>query len=229
MIVSDIMTRDVACVTPDSRLDEAVHLMVERKLSGLPVVEKDGRVAGVLTEGDLLRRSEIGTQGKERGWFEQFFLPGNSALNYTRTHGRKVGMLMTSDVVSVAPGAGLAEAAELMWKHRVKRLPVVENGRLIGILARADLLKVLAGAMGSNRPLSDPELRKRILAELERQGWISKASVRVDVDGGVAALSGLVTDIRQRDALCALAEAAGAKDVRDRIVCVEPISATVID
>ncbi|MEI9931369.1 MAG: CBS domain-containing protein [Rhizomicrobium sp.] len=103
MIVSDIMTRDVVFVTPDTRLEEAARLMADRKLSGLPVVEKDGSVAGMITEGDLLRRVEIGTEGKTPGWFEMFFLPGASAYDYVRTHAHKIGMLMSSDVVSIKP------------------------------------------------------------------------------------------------------------------------------
>jgi CBS-domain-containing membrane protein len=229
MIVSDVMTREVASVRPEAELKDAVFLMMDRKLSGLPVVDKDGQVVGMITEGDLLRRAEIGTQGEEPGWFELLFTPGSAAFDYVRTHSRKVGMLMSANVVSIAPTAELAEAARLMRKLGLKRLPVIEDGRLVGILARADLLRALAGALESCVPVSDSELLSRISTELKEQGWAPKANVHVSVDDGVVELSGLVTDMRQRDALCALAESAGARQVHNRMLCVEPISATQID
>jgi len=229
MIVSDVMTREVASVKREAELKDAVFTMVDRKLSGLPVVDDDGHVVGMITEGDLLRRSEIETQGKEPGWFELFFTPGSAAYDYVRTHARKVEMLMSANVVSIAPSAELTEAAGLMRKHGVKRLPVVENGRLVGIVARADLLKLLAGALESCLPVSDSELLSRIAAELEGQGWVPNANVHMSVEDGVVELSGLVTDMRHRDALSALAESAGARQVRNKMVCVEPISATQIE
>jgi len=229
MIVSDVMTREVASVKPEAELKDAVFTMVDRKLSGLPVVDKDGQVVGMITEGDLLRRAEIATQGKEPGWFALFFTPGSAAFDYVRTHARRVEMLMSPNVVSIAPSAEIGEAARLMQEHGVKRLPVIENGRLVGILARADLLKLLAGALESSVPASDSELLSRISAELKGQGWVPKANVHVSVDDGVVELSGLVTDMRHRDALSALAESAGARQVRNKMVCIEPISATQID
>jgi CBS-domain-containing membrane protein len=156
-------------------------------------------------------------------------MPGSSAQDYVRTHGRKVGMLMSADVVSIAPGASLAEAANLMQQHRVKRLPVIENGRLVGVLARSDLLRVLADALKPHPAPSDPELKARIESELRKQAWIPKANIKADVDCGSVAFSGVVTDLRQRDALRVLAEAAGAKSVRSNIICIDPVSGAALD
>lgn len=229
MIVSDIMTRDVVSVPPDARLEDAVRLMVEHKISGLPVVEKDGNVVGMITEGDLLRRAEIGTEGKAPGWFEAFFLPGTSAYDYVLTHARKVGVLMSADVVSISPEATLAEAAKLMRSHNIKRLPVVSKGRLVGILARANLVNVLAKALLPSAPLSDPEIRARLSTELAKQGWFPRAQVYTRVENGVVEYRGTISDVRQREALRALAETAGAKRVSDKLVCIEPISGALID
>ncbi len=222
MIVSDIMTREVTSVAPGAKLEDAVHLMAERRLSGLPVVDKDGSVVGLLTEGDLLRRVEIGTLGKGHGWLAMIFLPATCACDYVRTHARSVEMLMSGDVISIAPGAGLAEAARLMQKHRIKRLPVIEKGRLVGIVSRSDIIKTLAEALRS-RPLSDTELQTRITAELAKQDWVPKTCIEATVQNGVVEFSGTISGVWQRDALRALAEAAGAKDVRENLVLADPV------
>lgn len=229
MIVSDIMTRNAVSVSPDMGLEDAVHLMVDRKISGLPVAEKDGKMVGMITEGDLLRRAEMGTEGKSPGWFEMFFLPGTSAHDYVRTHARKVGMLMSTDVIFVSPNATLAEAATLMRSHRVKRLPVIDKGRLVGILSRADLMKVLADSLRPCAPLSDTEIKARLSAELAKQGWFPSAQVDTHIENGVVEYRGTISDARERDALRALAETAGARSVNDKLVCIEPISGALID
>jgi CBS domain-containing protein len=229
MIVSDIMTRDVVTVSPGAQLQDAVELMIGRKVSGLPVVAEDGEVVGMLTEGDLLRRAEIGTEGKSPGWFEMFFLPGSSALDYVRTHGRKIEMLMSTDVISIAPDAPLTAATRLMRDRHIKRLPVVENGRLVGILSRSDLMKSLAEALRPRAAGSDDEIRARLAAELKTQMWFPRAQVRTTVTNGVVEFCGTIFDESQRAALQAIAQTAGATAVSDKLVCIEPISGALID
>lgn len=229
MIVSEIMARNVVSVSPEARLEDAVHLMVDHKISGLPVVAKDGQVVGVLTEGDLLRRFEIGTEGKAPGWFEVFFLPGSSAYDYVRTHGRKVEMLMSGDVISVSQKAPLAVAAKAMREHHIKRLPVIEDGRLVGILSRADLMKVLAEALRPTAPLSDAEIKSRLDAELAKQLWFPSAQIKTTVNNGTAEFCGTILDVRLRLAVQAIAEAAGARSVSDKLVCIEPMSGALVD
>jgi CBS-domain-containing membrane protein len=183
----------------------------------------------MLTEGDLLRRAEIGTEGKAPGWFELFFLPGTSAYDYVQTHARKVKMLMSADIVSVSPDATLADAARLMRSHGFRRLPVVSGGRLVGILARADLLKVLAEALAPKTPFSDPEIKARLSAELAKQAWFPKAQVIFNVRSGTVEYCGTISDTRQRAALLAVAESAGATSISDKLVCIEPISGAFLD
>jgi CBS domain-containing protein len=229
MIVSELMTRDVVSVSADARLEDAVRLMAKHSLSGLPVVETDGTVVGVLTGGDLLRRVEIGTAGKEPNWFAMIFLPGSCAVDYVRTHGRSVRMLMTPAVVSISPGADIAEAARLMQQHRFKRLPVVENRHLIGIISRTDLIKALGSALQSPAAASDSELRTRLSAELAKQDWAPKADIEASVKDGVVELSGTIAWGWQRDALRALAEAAGAREVHENLALIEPVGAAAFD
>jgi CBS domain-containing protein len=229
MNVSDIMTREVASISPDARLEDAVRLMVDRKISGVPVVENDGAVVGMITEGDLLRRAEIGTEGKSPGWFEMFFLPGTSAYDYVRTHGRKVEMLMTGNAICVSPQATLASAVTLMRDRHVKRLPVIHDGRLVGILSRADVMKALVAALHPDAPLPDSEIKKRLDAELAKQLWFPRAQVKVTVSNGVAEFCGTIADIRHREALQVIAETVGARAVSDKLVCIEPISGALID
>ncbi len=229
MIVADVMTRNVVFVAPDARLEEVLRLMIDRKLSGLPVVEKDGSVVGMITEGDLMRRPEIDTQGEGPGWLETFFLPGSGAYDYMRKHARDASALMSPDVVTIAPDAKLADAVRLMQAHRVKRLPVVKDGRLVGVLARADLIKALAGTLEPVPALSDSEIAARLSAEIAKQGWVPTANIETTVKDGVVDLFGTISDLRQRHALRVLAETAGARSVRDRLVCIEPISGAVLD
>src|SRR5579875_1066813 len=144
MKASDVMTRDVVTISRGTRVREAIRLMLEHRISGLPVVTPTGRVEGILTEGDLLRRSEIATERRHWPWLEFLLGPGRPASEYVRTHGRVCDELMSRDVISVTPDAALSDIVELMERHRIKRLPVIENDRLVGIVSRPDLLAALA-------------------------------------------------------------------------------------
>jgi CBS domain-containing protein len=229
--VSDIMTRDVITVTAESTIEAAARLMIEHRVSGLPVVDEDGAVIGIVTEGDLLHRAETGTERRHSRWLELLVGPGRLAQEYVRTHARKVGEIMTYQVVSAAPEASLAEVVMLMEQNNVKRLPVIDNGRLVGIVSRANLVAALAGLLTEGRvtDTSDAEIRRRILAVIEQQPWGPLASVEVTVEAGIVELHGTILDERERVALRVAAESTpGVKAVRDHLVWVEPLSGTVI-
>jgi CBS domain-containing protein len=229
MIAGDIMTRAVLAVDPQTPIVQAIKLMTTGRISGLPVVRSDGRIVGMLTEGDLLRRVELGTAGDAPSWLASFFLPGRCAETYIETHARRVGEVMTSDVVTVAETTPLAEVATLMRKHRVRRLPVVGGGKLLGIVSRADLVRVVGDAL-ANEPVdaSDSAIRRAILAAMEKEQWSSARMISVLVQDGVAQLDGCIVDLRERQALEVLAETVpGVKRVENRIVCIEPYSGMV--
>ncbi len=232
MDVSDVMTRGIVSATPDMNLEDAARLMVQARLSGLPVIDQLGTLVGMITEGDLLRRAELGTAGDGPGWLTSFFSPGRSAQDYIRTHARKVGDLMTRDVVTVGEEAPLADVVALMQSHGIKRLPVIKEGRLVGIVARADLLKALARALPdpATCAVSDAELHKRLETEIKSQSWLPQANFGASVEDGVVIYFGTIHDERERTALHVIAEnTAGVKGVHDGLVCVEPMSGVIID
>src|SRR6185436_19104053 len=136
MNVADIMTRTVISVAPETTIAEAAQLLLQHRISGLPVVGPDEAVVGIVTEGDLLRRVETGTQRRHARWLEFLMAPGRLAQEYTDSNARNVGEVMSAEVVSVTPGESLPEVVRLMERHHVKRLPVIEAGRLVGIVSR---------------------------------------------------------------------------------------------
>jgi CBS domain-containing protein len=232
MNASDVMTRTVLSVRPDATIAEAIRLMLDNRISGLPVIDEAGRLVGILTEGDLLRRSETGTERHRPRWLEILMGPGRLAEEYVRTHGRKIGEVMTRDPVTVTPDAPLKNIVELMERHRIKRVPVLDGEVPVGILSRADLLRGLAGALEATpvAATSDAEIRERILAELARSAWVPRDGIAITVENGVVDLNGVILDEKERGALRVAAEnVPGVRAVEDHLVWVEPVSGTIID
>jgi CBS domain-containing protein len=231
MNARDVMTRRVVTVTPETTIEEAVRLMLENRISGLPVTDEAGALVGVVTEGDLLRRIETGTDKHRSGWIGLLLGPGRLAAEYTRSHAQKVGEVMTSEVVSVAPDTPLPEVVELMETRRIKRVPVIDDNKLVGIVSRANLVAALAGMLAKERgvALSDDDIRRAILAEIDKQPWGPRESVDAVVRDGVVELHGTILDERERAALIVAAEnLPGVKSVQDKLVWVEPNSGMVI-
>jgi len=232
MNASEIMTRTIVTVTRGTPIREAIRLMLNHKISGLPVVDATGKVEGILTEGDLLRRSEIATEKRHWSWLDYLLGPGRAAAEYVRTHGRSCEQLMSRDVISVAPETSLAEIVELMERRRIKRLPVIENGVLVGIVSRPDLLAAVARALDSPQSPADGDdaIRERVLAELAKVDWASRSGLKITVVDGIVAFDGVILDEHERGALRVAAEnVPGVKGIIDRLVWVEPVSGTVLE
>ena len=232
MKVADVMTPRAITIGPETSVSDAARLMLQDGVSGLPVVDGAGNVVGMVTEGDLLRRTETGTERHRPRWLEFLIGSGRLAEEYVRSHSRNVQEVMTSDVVTVGPDTTLDQVVQLMERHRIKRLPVIEDGRLIGIVSRANLLHALAklAPTAPSATLSDAEIRARLLAEIDREPWAPRSAVNPMVQDGIVDLYGAITDERERSALCvAAANIAGVKQVRDHLVWVEPMSGMVID
>jgi CBS domain-containing protein len=232
MEAQDVMSRPVFSITPTDSLTSAIRLMLQNHISGLPVIDAEGRLQGMLTEGDLLRRAETGTQRQRPRWIAFLRGPGRLADEYVRTHGRKVSEIMTPDPVTVAENTPLEEIVSLMEKHRIKRVPVMRGDKVMGIISRANLLYALAGIARQAKPtsLDDRAIRERLYAELQGQRWAPTGALDVIVHGGVVELWGLITDERERQATIVAAEnIPGVKRVDDHLVWIEPMTGTVVE
>jgi CBS domain-containing protein len=234
MIVSDVMTRKVLSVPPDETVEHAALLMLKHGISGLFVVDAKGELVGVVTEGDLLRREEIGTERHRSWWLQVLVSPGKQALDFTRAHGRRVSDIMTPDVICVASTTTLEEVVDTMEKQRIKRVAVTENGHMVGVVARSDLLRALLSHEREKKtPLTqedDRTIRTAILAALEAASWAPMTTLNVTVTNGVVDVWGTITNPDERRAICVIAEnVAGVKEVHDHLVFVEPYTGTVIE
>jgi CBS domain-containing protein len=225
MKASDVMTGRVISIEPTATVAQGVRLMLQHRISGLPVVDNAGRLVGIVTEGDFLRRGETGTQRRRPRWLEFLIGPGKLADEYVRTHGRKIEEIMTLDPVTVREDTPLEDIVQLMEKRRIKRVPVLRGQTLVGVVSRANLLHALASIAAEAKPTAadDQAIRERLLAELNRQAWAPVSLVNVVVRNGVVELWGAITDERERRAFIVAAEnIPGVKDVQDHLAWVEP-------
>jgi CBS domain-containing protein len=224
MKVREIMIPRVISVEADASVMQAVRLMLQNRISGLPVVGSKGELVGMVTEGDFLRRGEIGTQRRRPRWLEFLVGPGRLADEYVHAYGRKVEEVMTRFPVAITEDTPLEEAVELMERHRIKRLPVVRNKLPIGIVSRANIMRALVSLARETRvPTPDAAIREQILAACEKQSWAPLPNVLVS--GGVVELWCALTDERERQALIVAAEnVPGVKAVHDHMVWIEPVS-----
>jgi CBS domain-containing protein len=231
MQVRDVMHRAVLTVAEDAPVEEAARLMLSQGISGLPVVDGQGTLVGIVTEGDFLRRAELGTERRRPRWLEFLTSTGRLAGDYATSHARAVSEVMTAPAETIDAGATLEAAVEAMLRRRIKRLPVVEDGRLVGIVSRADLLRAFADRTATRAaPLSDAEIAARVRQQLDAQPWSGRRLIDATVEGGVVTLTGTVMDERTRSAARILAEnVPGVTRVVDRLVWIEPMSGTVID
>jgi CBS domain-containing protein len=233
MKAADVMTGNVVTITRGAGILEAIRLMLAHRISGLPVVDATGRVEGILTEGDLLRRSEIATERRRHWpWLEFLLGPGHAASEYVRTHGRVCDDLMSRDVISVAPEASLANIVELMERRHIKRVPVIANNVLLGIVSRPDLLAAIARVLDQPQAAGegDEGIRERLLADLAGLDWAPRSGLTITVTDGIVQFDGVVLDEHERTALRVAAEnVPGVKAIVDRLVWVEPVSGTVIE
>ena len=231
MKASDLMTRDVITVGRKASVANAIRLMLDNNVSGLPVLD-DGKMIGILTEGDLLRRSETGTERHRPRWLEILMGPRRMAGEYVRSHGRKVEEIMTTDLVSVAGDTPLDEVVGLMERRRIKRVPVIEGEVLVGVVSRLDLLRALLCAIEAQHTehRGDDDIREQIVAELAKAAWVPRDGLSISVKDGVVDLNGVILDEKEREALRVVAEnVPGVRSVEDHLVWIEPVSGTVID
>lgn len=221
MRAADLMTADVVTVDEDATVQEAAALMLRHHISALPVVDRTGKLVGIVSEGDLMRRAELGTERERSWWLELLTANRDLATDYAKAHGRKVGEVMTRKVITAAPDTPLNEIALLLEKHGIKRVPILDHGRLVGIVARANLLQALAGltlAKPAPKADKDAEIREEVLARLKAAPW-RPWLLNVTVHDAVVDLWGIADGAEEKTAAGVVAEnAPGVVSVNNHII-----------
>ncbi|TCL69678.1 CBS domain-containing protein [Rhizobium sp. BK251] len=224
MLVKDIMSPSPITVTASSSVADAAGLMLEHGISGLPVVNANGALAGIVSESDFLRRAELDTE-RERSWLRDWLTsPGRMADEYVRTHGRRVEDVMSAPAVAIPPGATVSDAVHLMERYDIKRLPVVADGQIIGIISRSDLVRALSRALSAAPATAeDAQIQATAEAELGRQSWSRNGFIHCHVVDGVALLTGTIFDERERlAARVAVENIPGVRSINDQLVWIDP-------
>ncbi len=226
MRAHQIMTRNVITVTPETTIVDAANMMLHHHISGMPVVDGRGALVGIISEGDFIRRAEIGTQRKRGRWLQFLLGPGAEASDFVRATGRKVGEIMTQSPLTVTEQTSLEDIVHLMETKNVKRLPVVRDGQVVGLVSRSNLLQAVA-VLARDVPdptADDDHIRNRIIAAIGKTDW-APFGLNVVVRNGVVHLDGVITDDRSRAAAIVAAETVeGVKEVHDHLCWVEPMS-----
>ncbi len=231
MQAGEVMTTAVATVRADASISEAIAAMEARHVSGLPVVDGSGALVGMLTEGDLLKRVETGTAGHQRaGWLDVVLGSSHGASDYVRTHSRCVSDLMSQEVATATVGTSLEAVVALMEKRQVKRLPIVQDGALVGIVSRADLVRALGRALTAEAAggSADGLIQERLQADLKQQRWFTASDVTFTVKQGVVTFKGVFSDQQTPAALRVAAQnVPGVTSVQDKMEWIDPIVGVV--
>ena len=207
MKARDVMVSPVVTVKSSSSVREVAKTFLERRISAVPVVDDHGKLVGIVSEGDLLHRVEAGTERQHSRWLLGLIGNETPASEYIKAHSKKVADVMTREVITAAPDAPLREIAALLEKNSIKRVPTVENGELVGIVSRANLIQALASSrQGLEIPLSDSAIRDRVLAKVSNQPWAHMALLNISVNGGIVELWGISRSETERKAIRVAAE-----------------------
>jgi CBS domain-containing protein len=214
------MVSPVITVKPSASVEEAAKLLLENRISAVPVVDDHGKVVGIVSEGDLLHRAEAGTERRRSWWLAGLMDEETLAAEYVKAHARKVADVMTPTAITATPNAPLRELAALMETNAIKRVPIVDNGRLVGVVSRANLLRAVAGAQPeADVPVADASIREQLLSHLQRQAWARPWLLNVMVSGGVVDIWGVARSDAERKAVRVAAEAMpGVRAVKDNLV-----------
>jgi len=217
----DLMTTKVITVGENATVPEAAKLLAEHGISAVPVIDKDERVIGMVSEGDLLHRAETGTEHRRSWWLEMMSSTNKLAGEYIKSHSGKVKDVMTHDVLSVTEETRVADIAVLLETNRIKRVPVLRDGRLVGIISRANLVRALAmtiSAAADGAEVDDRLIREKLLAELKAQKWAEVSPANVTVKDGVVHLwSSYLSEQEKRALIVAAENIPGVRRVEDHM------------
>lgn len=220
MKAHDVMVSPAITVKTRSSVKDVAKLLLEHRISAVPVVDDDGRLVGVVSEGDLLHRAEAGTE-RHRSWWLQILAGDDTLANeFVKSHGRRVGDVMTRDVITARPDTPLHDIATLLEKNLIKRVPIVDQkGHLLGIVSRANLIQAVAsGRDEEDVEASDAAIRDTLLEELKKQQWAHTMLLNVTVTEGIVTLWGMTNSDAERKALrVAAEEIPGVRAVNDNL------------
>jgi CBS-domain-containing membrane protein len=220
MKARDVMVYPVITVRPYSTVGEVARTLLERRISAVPVVDDRETLVGIVSEGDLLHRTEAGTERQRPWWLLALTADETLAAEYARAHAVKVVDIMTRRVITAAPDTPLSSIADLLERNSIKRLPIVRDGRLVGIVSRANLIQAVASRRKELEvPLSDTAIRDKVLARLQAQPWARTWHLNITVTGGVVDLWGVTRSDVERKAIRIAAEGTpGVQAVNDRLM-----------
>jgi len=229
MRAADIMNSDVITARPDQSVSEVAEILLKNRISGVPVLDAAGDLVGMVSEGDLMRRADVGTERHRSWWLRLLMGREGLAQEFVKEHGRKVDDIMTREVITASPEASLGELADLLERNCIKRVPIVRNRKVLGIVSRANLLQWLASLrkqINVEKPVGDLKLRDTVLSRLKAEPWARTALVNVTVHNGVIDLWGIVDTQNEKKAMRVAAEVTpGVRSVNDGLI-VRPIANT---
>jgi CBS domain-containing protein len=221
MKASDVMVSNVVTVGPDASVQDVANILLHNRISAVPVVGADGEILGIVSEGDLINRPETKAAHRKSWWLEALTSKETSAADYVRSHSHKVSDVMTHNVITASPETSVSEVAALLERNRIKRVPIVENKKLVGIVSRANLLQGLAGLkdkIPQTQP-SDSAIRNEIMRKLTNERWTRPALLTVTVQNGTVNLWGIVDSEIEKKAVHVLAEVTpGVREVDDNLI-----------
>jgi CBS domain-containing protein len=221
MNASDVMVSAVITVGPDASVQDVADLLLQHRISAVPVVGSNGEILGIVSEGDLINRPETHTTHRKSWWLDALASNESLAAEYVKSHSRQVTDVMTRELVTAAPDTPVAEVAALLEKNQIKRVPIVKNGKIVGIVSRANLLQGLA-SLKDKAPQARPDdsiLRETLMAKLQNERWARPALITVTVQDGTVELWGIVESQIEKKAVHVLAEATpGVRAVIDNLM-----------
>jgi CBS domain-containing protein len=223
MNASDVMVTNVIAVGPNASVQEVANILLTNRISAAPVVDDDGELIGIISEGDLIRRAELGTERRRSWWLEIFASESKEdlAIEFVKSHASKVGDIMTREVITATPGTPLRDVAALLEKNRIKRVPIVERGRVVGIVSRANLVQALATLGKKIEPgtTSDSVIREKVMAQLSSEPWSRFSTLNATIQGGTVELWGVVETEAEKEAARVAAEVVpGVRAVENNVI-----------
>lgn len=221
MKARDVMVSPVITTKPSASVREVAQILLTHHISAVPVVDDAGKPVGIVSEGDLMRRADLGTERHRSWWLAALFAEEEAlAAEYVKQHSKKVADVMTKRLVTASPDAPLNEIAGLLERHSIKRVPIVANGVIVGIVSRANLIQALAGDRKSlDVPVPDAALRDKLMAHLKAQPWAHTSLLNVTVNDGIVDIWGITRSEAEKQALRVAAETTpGVRAVNDNVI-----------